>query len=96
MSNPVYNLKKEIWHGSFGRVYRGEEPKTKALYAITKSFTEKFGVYKEDEKSFEGYKKETYYPNNPKQYLITIIDHIKLLSVSLYLSSMVWSDNVYK
>ena len=25
----------------------------KALYAITKSFTEKFGVYKEDEKSFE-------------------------------------------
>lgn len=54
----------------------------KALYAITKSFTEKFGVYKEDEKSFEGYKKETYYPNNPKQYLITVIDHIKLLSVS--------------
>ena len=34
MSNPVYNLKKEIGHGSFGRVYRGEDPKTKELYAI--------------------------------------------------------------
>ena len=34
MSNPVYNLKKEIGHGSFGRVYLGEDPKTKELYAI--------------------------------------------------------------
>ncbi len=34
MSNPVYNLKKEIGHGSFGRVYLGEDLKTKELYAI--------------------------------------------------------------
>ena len=34
MSNPVYNLKREIGHGSFGRVYLGEDPKTKELYAI--------------------------------------------------------------
>ena len=34
MSNPVYNLKKEIGHGSFGRVYLGEDPKKKELYAI--------------------------------------------------------------
>ena len=34
MSNPVYNLKKEIGHGSFGRVYIGEDQKTKELYAI--------------------------------------------------------------
>ena len=34
MSNPVYNLKKEIGHGSFGRVYLGEDQKTKELYAI--------------------------------------------------------------
>ena len=34
MSNPVYNLKKEIGYGSFGRVYLGEDPKTKELYAI--------------------------------------------------------------
>ena len=34
MSNPVYNLKREIGHGSFGRVYLGEDSKTKELYAI--------------------------------------------------------------
>ena len=34
MSNPVYNLKKEIGYGSFWRVYLGEDPKTKELYAI--------------------------------------------------------------
>ena len=34
MSNPVYNLKREIGHGSFGRVYLGKDPKTKELYAI--------------------------------------------------------------
>ena len=34
MSNPVYNLKREIGHGSFGRVYIGEDQKTKELYAI--------------------------------------------------------------
>lgn len=34
MSNPVYTLKKEIGHGSFGRVYLGEDRKTKELYAI--------------------------------------------------------------
>ena len=34
MSNPVYNLKREIGHGSFGRVYLGEDQKTKELYAI--------------------------------------------------------------
>ena len=30
----MYNLKKELGHGSFGIVYRGEDPKTKELYAI--------------------------------------------------------------
>lgn len=34
MRNPVYTLKKKIGHGSFGRVYLGEDPKTKELYAI--------------------------------------------------------------
>ena len=34
MSYPVYYLKKEIGHGSFGRVYLGEDAKTKELYAI--------------------------------------------------------------
>lgn len=53
----------------------------KGLYAICKEWSKKFGQYKEVEKT-EEYVKEDYIPNNPEQYLIVVVDHIKLLSVS--------------
>ena len=53
----------------------------KGLYAICKEWSRKFGTYKELE-SHENYTKEDYIPNNPEQYLIVLVDHIKLLSLS--------------
>lgn len=53
----------------------------KGLYGIIKSFTEEYGNYELIETT-SGYKKENYIPKNPDQYLITVVDHIKLLSVS--------------
>lgn len=53
----------------------------KGIWAICKQWSEKFGKYVEIEKTAE-YTKEDYIPNNPQQYLIVVVDHIKLLSVS--------------
>lgn len=53
----------------------------KGLYAICKEWSRKFGTYKEIEKTDE-YTKENYIPNDSEQYLIVVVDHIKLLSVS--------------
>ncbi len=53
----------------------------KGLYAICKEWSRKFGTYKEIEKT-EEYVKEDYVPNNPQQYLMVVVDHIKLLSVA--------------
>lgn len=53
----------------------------KGLYAICKEWSQKFGDYKEVE-SFGEYTKTQYVPKNPEQYLMVIVDHIKLLSVS--------------
>mgnify|MGYP002508153291 CR=1 FL=1 len=53
----------------------------KGLYAICKEWSKKFGTYIEEEVS-EGYVKETYLPNDDKQYLITVIDHMRLFSLS--------------
>lgn len=53
----------------------------KGLYAICKEWSRKFGKYVEVE-SLEGYSKEDYIPNNSEQYLIVVVDHIKLLSVA--------------
>lgn len=53
----------------------------KGLYAICKDWSRKFGDYKEIEKT-EEYTKEEYIPHDLQQYLIVVVDHIKLLSVS--------------
>ena len=53
----------------------------KGLYAIVKDWTKEFGKYKIIEEK-EEYTKEEYIPNNPQQYLIVVVDHIKLLSVA--------------
>ena len=53
----------------------------KGLYAICKEWSQKFGTYKEGETVGE-YTKIDYIPKNPEQYLIVVVDHIKLLSVS--------------
>ena len=53
----------------------------KGLYAICKEWSKSFGTYQEITTD-AGYVKENYIPNNPEQYLIVVVDHIKLLSVS--------------
>lgn len=53
----------------------------KGLYAICKEWSKKFGRYEEEE-SVGNYVKETYIPNNSKQYLITIVDHMRLFSLN--------------
>jgi len=59
-----------------------DKPTTaKGLYAICKEWSKKFGTYKEIKVTDE-YSKEEYYPNNPLQYLIVVIDHIKLLATA--------------
>ena len=54
----------------------------KGLYAITKEWTKQFGTYKEIERT-EDYIKEDYISNNPDQYLIAIVDHVKLFATSV-------------
>jgi hypothetical protein len=44
------------------------------LYAITKEWCKKFGDFKEISEH-----KEEYYPKDPSQYLIVLVDHIRLL-----------------
>ena len=51
----------------------------RALYGICKEWSKKFGKYVEVEKT-DDFLKEDYIPNNPQQYLIVVVDHIKLLS----------------
>ena len=53
----------------------------KGLYAICKEWSKKFGEYKEGETLGE-HVKEDYIPKDSQQYLITVVDHIKLLTVS--------------
>lgn len=53
----------------------------KGLYAVAKEWSKKHGTYKILE-STEEYTKTEYVPNNKDQYLIVVVDHIKLLSVS--------------
>jgi replicative DNA helicase len=53
----------------------------KGLYAICKEWSKKFGDYEEIEKT-DDYVKVNYVPSDPQQYLIVVVDHIKLLSVS--------------
>lgn len=50
------------------------------LNGICKEWSRRFGDYKELESS-EKYTKEDYIPKDPQQYLIVVVDHIKLLSV---------------
>lgn len=58
-----------------------DKPTTaKKLYGICKEWSRKFGTYTEEVISPERVK-ETYTPNNPEQYLIVVVDHVKLLSV---------------
>lgn len=52
----------------------------KGLYAVCKEWSRNFGTYKEVETD-AGYTREEYIPNNPEQYLIVTVDHIKLLSL---------------
>lgn len=53
----------------------------KGLYAVCKEWSKKHGTYKEVGSTGD-YVKEEYVPKNPEQYLIVVVDHIKLLSVS--------------
>lgn len=53
----------------------------KGLYAICKEWSKNFGTYTE-EVTEAGYTKETYTPKNPEQYLIVVVDHVKLLSTA--------------
>lgn len=53
----------------------------KGLYAICKEWSRKYGTYTEIETE-SGYTKETYTPNNPEQYLIVVVDHVKLLALA--------------
>lgn len=58
-----------------------DKPTTaKGLYAICKEWSRRFGTYTET-KTESGYTKEEYTPKNPEQYLIVVLDHVKLLSV---------------
>jgi len=50
----------------------------KHMYGICKEWAKRFGTFEEEEVA-GGYIKETYIPNNPQQYLIVNVDHIKLL-----------------
>ena len=54
----------------------------KGLYAICKDWSKKFGKYEEIQSSSD-YVKTNYIPNNPQQYLIVVVDHVKLLSVAI-------------
>jgi len=53
----------------------------KGLYAVCKEWSQKFGKYIETGTVGE-YTKTEYIPNDSKQYLIVVVDHIKLLSTS--------------
>lgn len=53
----------------------------KGLYAICKEWSKKYGSYVEVERT-DDYTKEDYIPNDPQQYLVVALDHIKLLAVS--------------
>lgn len=53
----------------------------KGLYAVCKEWSKNFGTYTE-EVTESGYTRETYTPKNSEQYLIVVVDHVKLLSVS--------------
>lgn len=50
----------------------------KHMYGICKEWASKFGTFTKGENVGE-YTKENYTPNNPQQYLIVNVDHIKLL-----------------
>lgn len=50
----------------------------KHMYGICKDWASKFGTFTKGE-TVGGYTKEYYKPNNPEQYLIVNVDHIKLL-----------------
>lgn len=53
----------------------------KALYGICKEWSRKFGNYVEVTKT-DDFLKENYVTNDPQQYLIVMVDHIKLLSIN--------------
>lgn len=53
----------------------------KGLYAVCKEWSKQFGTYEETPTNSD-YIKEDYVPHNPQQYLIAVVDHIKLLQVS--------------
>lgn len=53
----------------------------KGLYGYCKGWSQKFGEYKEGEKVGE-YINTEYIPNNENQYLIVVVDHIKLLTTN--------------
>lgn len=59
-----------------------DKPTTaKGMYAICKEWAKKFGTFQEEEQE-SGYVKETYIPKNKKQYLISVIDHMRLFALS--------------
>lgn len=85
LSDDVYELIQQAkpWLNEFEKCCEIiDKPVTaKGLYAVCKEWSKQFGRYQETEKTGE-YVKEDYIPNNPEQYLIVVVDHIKLLSVA--------------
>lgn len=84
-SDSNYELIKESkeWLEEFEKVATIiDKPVTaKGLYAICKEWTIKYGKYI-DKETIGEYTSQEYIPNNPKQYLIVTVDHIKLLQVA--------------
>lgn len=86
LSDEDYDLLKQAtpWLQEFERCCEIiDKPVTaKGLYAVCKDWSKNFGVYEEEESQNSDYIRLNYIPKNPKQYLIVVVDHIKLLSVS--------------
>ena len=83
LSDDDYNLilTAKPWLEEFERICEViDKPVTaKGLYAICKEWSRKYGDY-EETVTPNGYIKETYKPKNPQQFLIVLVDHIKLLT----------------
>lgn len=82
LSEDDYNLvvASKPWLEEFEKICEIiDKPVTaKGLYAICKEWSRKHGEY--IEVNTANYTKETYIPKDPQQFLVVLVDHIKLLT----------------